>query len=76
VAFKARSVPSCIPARVATQGGTSTPSYSIRVYGIVDFVLRGSSMIDKEKVQKGRLWGYVAGIAIFVAVVAWRLVTR
>jgi hypothetical protein len=33
-------------------------------------------MIDHEKLQKGRLWGYVAGVAIFVAVVAWRLVTR
>jgi hypothetical protein len=33
-------------------------------------------MIDKEKVQEGRVWGYVVGLAIVAGVVAWRLVTR
>ena len=33
-------------------------------------------MIDHEKLQKGRLWGYVAGIAIFAAVVAWKFLVR
>jgi hypothetical protein len=33
-------------------------------------------MIDHEKLQKGRGWGYAAGIIIFVAVVVWKLVTR
>lgn len=38
--------------------------------------LGGASVIDHEKLQNGRLWGYVIGIAAFVAVVAWKLVTR
>ncbi len=33
-------------------------------------------MIDHEKLQQGRLWGYAAGIVIFVVVVAWKIVTR
>jgi len=33
-------------------------------------------MIDHEKLQKGRGWGYLAGIAIFVTVVLWKFVTR
>jgi len=33
-------------------------------------------MIDKETFQKGRGWAYLAGIAIFVLVVAWKYVTR
>jgi len=33
-------------------------------------------MIDHEKLQKGRAWGYMAGIAVFVAVVVWRFVAR
>ena len=33
-------------------------------------------MIDHEKFQKGRGWAYLAGIAIFAVVVAWRFITR
>jgi hypothetical protein len=33
-------------------------------------------MIEQGKVNKARITGYAVGIAIFVAVVAWRLVTR
>jgi hypothetical protein len=33
-------------------------------------------MIDNQKLQKGRGWGYLAGIVLFVAVVAWRWMTR
>jgi len=33
-------------------------------------------MIDQEKLQKGRAWGYVAGIAFVLMVVAWKLVIR
>jgi hypothetical protein len=33
-------------------------------------------MIDHEKLGKGRMWGYLAGLVIFVAVVAWKLVAR
>jgi hypothetical protein len=33
-------------------------------------------MIDQENFQKGRGWAYLAGIVIFVAVVAWKFVTR
>jgi len=33
-------------------------------------------MIDHEKFQKGRLWAYLTGIIIFVAVVAWKFATR
>jgi hypothetical protein len=29
-------------------------------------------MIDHEKFQKGRMWAYAAGIAVFVVVVLWR----
>lgn len=33
-------------------------------------------MIDHEKFQKGRGWAYLAGIIIFIVVVAWKFVTR
>jgi hypothetical protein len=33
-------------------------------------------MIDHEKLGRGRMWGYLAGVVIFVAAVAWKLVTR
>jgi hypothetical protein len=33
-------------------------------------------MIDNEKLQKGRGWAYLAGVVIFVAVVAWKFATR
>ncbi len=45
-------------------------------YGIVDAVLRGASMIDHEKLQKGRGWAYVVGIVVFVVVVLWKLAAR
>jgi hypothetical protein len=33
-------------------------------------------MIDHEKLQKGRAWGYVAGIVLVVVVLGWKFVTR
>ena len=33
-------------------------------------------MIDQGKFQKGRGWAYLVGIVVFVAVVAWKYVTR
>ncbi len=33
-------------------------------------------MIDHEKLQKGHVWGYVAGIVLVLAVVGWRFITR
>jgi len=33
-------------------------------------------MIEQEKANRTRIWGYVIGIAVFVAVVAWRFVAR
>ena len=33
-------------------------------------------MVDEEKLQRGRGYAYVVGIVIFVAVVAWKFVTR
>jgi len=33
-------------------------------------------MIDQEKLQKGRAWGYVAGIVLILMVVAWKFVIR
>jgi hypothetical protein len=33
-------------------------------------------MMDHEKLQKGRVWGYAAGLVLFVVVVAWRFVVR
>jgi hypothetical protein len=33
-------------------------------------------MIDHEKLQKGRGWAYLVGIAIFVAVAVWKIVAR
>jgi len=35
-----------------------------------------SSVIDQEKLQKGRGWAYLAGIVIFVAVVAGKFLVR
>jgi hypothetical protein len=32
-------------------------------------------MIDHEKLQKGRGWAYLAGIVMFLAVVAWKFVS-
>jgi len=33
-------------------------------------------MIDHEKLQKGRVWGYVAGIALVLLVAGWKFITR
>ena len=33
-------------------------------------------MIDQGKFQRGRGWAYLVGIAVFVAVVAYRFVVR
>jgi len=33
-------------------------------------------MIDQEELGRGRMWGYLAGLVIVAAVVAWKLVTR
>ncbi len=33
-------------------------------------------MIDHEKLQKGRAWGYVAGIILVVIVVAWKYIAH
>jgi hypothetical protein len=33
-------------------------------------------MIDQEKLQKGRAWGYVAGIVLVLMVVVWKFVAR
>jgi len=33
-------------------------------------------MIDQEKLQKGRIWGYAVGTVVFVAVVVWKFVIR
>jgi hypothetical protein len=33
-------------------------------------------MIDHEKLQRGRAWGYVGGIVLVFALVAWKLITR
>ena len=33
-------------------------------------------MIDHEKLQNGRAWGYVAGLVAFAAVVVWKLLVR
>jgi hypothetical protein len=43
---------------------------------ILGSVLRRLSMVDHEKLQKGRGWAYLAGIVIFVAVVVWKFVGR
>jgi hypothetical protein len=32
--------------------------------------------MDHEKLQTGRLWGYVAGIALVAIVVAWKYFVR
>lgn len=53
-----------------------TPGAVVGVHVIVATFLGGASVIDHEKLQNGRLWGYMTGIAVFVAVVAWKLVTR
>jgi hypothetical protein len=33
-------------------------------------------MYEQEKVQKGRMIGYALGIAVFLAVVAWKFLVR
>jgi len=33
-------------------------------------------MIDHEKFQKGRAWAYAAGIAICLALAAWKFLLR
>jgi len=33
-------------------------------------------MIDQEKLQKGRAWGYVAGLVVFIIVAVWKFVVR
>jgi len=33
-------------------------------------------MYGQEKVEKGRMIGYVLGIAVFVAVVAWKFLAH
>ena len=33
-------------------------------------------MIDHEKLQKGRVWGYVGGIALALVLVAWKFIAR
>jgi hypothetical protein len=33
-------------------------------------------MYTHEKLQKGRMFGYLLGIAVFAAVVAWRFLVR
>jgi hypothetical protein len=33
-------------------------------------------MIDHEKFQKGRMWAYLAGIALFAIVTAVKLLSR
>jgi hypothetical protein len=33
-------------------------------------------MIDHEKLQKGRGWAYLLGIALVAATVAWKLLVR
>jgi hypothetical protein len=33
-------------------------------------------MYEQEKVQKGRMIGYVLGFAVFVAVVAWKFLAH
>jgi len=40
----------------------------IRVAGMVRTGLRGASMIDQEKLQKGRGWAHVVGLVAFVVV--------
>jgi len=33
-------------------------------------------MIDHEKLQKGRAWGYVAGIVLVLMLVAWKFISH
>jgi len=33
-------------------------------------------MIDQEKLQEGRGWAYLAGIIVFLTVVAWKFLVR
>jgi hypothetical protein len=33
-------------------------------------------MIDHEKLQKGRAWGYAAGIVLVLVVAAWKYFAR
>jgi hypothetical protein len=33
-------------------------------------------MIEQQKNNRARIWGYALGAVVFVAVVAWKFVTR
>jgi hypothetical protein len=33
-------------------------------------------MIEQEKANKTKIWGYALGAIVFVVVVAWKFVTR
>jgi hypothetical protein len=33
-------------------------------------------MIEQEKVNRTRIWGYAIGVVVFVAVVAWKFVAH
>ena len=41
--------------------------------GIIEFRLARCVMIDHERLQKGRAWGYAAGAVALVVVVVWRI---
>ena len=44
-------------------------------YPVVQYP-QGVSMIDHEKLQKGRAWGYVAGIVLVLMLVAWKFISH
>jgi hypothetical protein len=33
-------------------------------------------MVEQEKVNKVKIWGYAVGLVVFVAVVVWKVVVR
>jgi hypothetical protein len=33
-------------------------------------------MIEQQKVNKARIWGYATGLVVFAIVVVWKLVIR
>ncbi len=33
-------------------------------------------MIEQEKINRVKIWGYTLGVIVFVAVVAWKFVIR
>jgi hypothetical protein len=33
-------------------------------------------MIEQEKVNKARIWGYATGLVVFLVVVVWKLMIR